>query len=555
MKNRINKLKHSNKTLRVIPSEAEESIEMPPPSRSSLQIRAGHFEKLTIAALLSVFLVASAWADLAKRIDPILLLPANRKVHFSINILKADTARTVYAHDARELMIPASNMKIIITAAALKYLGPDYEYVTRVGLCGDALVIIGSGDPLLGDPRIDAQYERETGWIFKDIAAALKRRKITAVKDIIVDTSVFDDERVHPNWPPDQLNRWYAAEVSGLNYNDNCVNIIAKNIDGRITLLIEPQTSFIELINEILPISQGGSAIGAYRNSHPNKLTLRGKCRTQATIADLAIERPAAFFGFLLAEHLAKAGIKAQGQFIEKTLEDPGDFELIAQYTTPISDCLPRSNKNSLGLVPEALLKTIAAQSTPDKTNGSWKKGAELIGQYLSDLGIDKSQFYIDDGSGLSRLNELSAHAVTKVLLSVRNSSNWRLYRDSLAVGGVDGTIGKYFYEKKYKGRIIGKTGYIDGVRALSGFCFTKKGEYVFSILANNANGLTRVAINDIAKAIIDDVEPTPKVQPQKTRSSQKPPQDPNQKTSSPKTPTPKPQTPREQSPKTKKTK
>lgn len=497
--------------------------------------------KLLIVALLSMLLAGAAWGDLAKRIDCILAQPANRKVHFSIHVVKAPSGRSIYDHDAKELMIPASNMKIITTAAALKYLGPDYEYKTKVGLCGETLVVIGSGDPLLGDPVLDAKYGRETGWIFKDIAAALKREGRIAVKDIVIDTSVFDDQRVHPNWLLKHLNNWFAAEVSGLNYNDNCIDIVARNTAGRVTVSIKPATSFIQIINKVTPISEGDSAIASYRNRHPNMLTVNGKCRTQATLANVAIQRPAAFFGFLLAEGLARAGIKAEGRFIEKTLPDRSDFILLSEYTTTMADCLGRSNKRSLGLVCEALCKTIAAESSPDKTNGSWKAGSELIGRYLSDLGIDKSQFYIDDGSGLSRLNELSAHAITTVLSHLYNSRHWPLYRDSLAVGGVDGTLAKRFYERKYKSRIIGKTGYIDGVRALSGVCTTKKGDYIFSILANNTNGLTRAAINDIAKAIIDDVEPdpprepSPKSQPKEEPSKQQPPKQPTAKLRTPK--------------------
>jgi len=488
--------------------------------------------KLVIAALLSIFSSLPATADLAKRIDAILAEPANQKVHFSIHVVKAATAETVYDNDARELTIPASNMKLVTTAAALHYLGPDFEYRTKVGLCGNTLVIIGSGDPLFGDPVIDAQRKRRSGWIFEDIAAALKRKGITSVEDIVVDTSVFDDERVHPNWPLDQLNRWYAAEVSGLNYNNNCVNIIAKNTAGGIAIRIEPQTAFLDIINNITPVAKGGSAIGAYRNRHPNKLTLKGKCQTQATITDLAIERSAAFFGFLLAENLARAGIKPQGQVIEKTISDRSNFKLLTQYTTPISDCLIRSNKRSLGLASEALLKTIAAESGLCNAGGSWDVGRELIGKYLSDaIGLDRSQFFIDDGSGLSRINELTANAVTKLLLNLYKSREWKMYRDSLAVGGVDGTIAKFFYQSKYKGRIFAKTGYIDGVRALSGLCITEKGEFLFSILANKTNGLTRKAAHDIAKAIIDDAEPDPPrkkpaKQPQKPAAK---PQEPNE--------------------------
>ncbi|MHC4188793.1 MAG: D-alanyl-D-alanine carboxypeptidase/D-alanyl-D-alanine endopeptidase [Planctomycetota bacterium] len=463
-------------------------------------------KKLVVAAVFALCLGSFAKADLANRIDAIVSQPSQRKVQFSIHIVKADSGSMVYSHKARELMIPASNMKIIVTAAALKYLGPGYEYKTKVGLCGDTLVIIGSGDPLLGDEKTDAKYGRERGWIFKDIAALLKRNRTETIEDIVVDSSVFDDQRVHPSWPREELNRWYACEVSGLNFNDNCIAITTKNTGGRVAVSIEPRTSFLKLINKVVPISKGSSAVGTYRNREPNKLTVRGKCKDRAGPFDVAIERPAAFFGFLLAENLAKEGINIKGQLIEKTLDDYSNFKLLAEYTTPIADCLARCNKNSLGLAAEALLKTIAATNNPDGKNGSWDRGRELIGEYLLALGIGKSQFYIDDGSGLSRQNELSAYAITTVLLNTYKSRYWQLYRDSLAAGGVDGTIARYFKEQKYKGKILGKTGYISGVKSFSGLCSTEAGDYIFSILTNKTNGNTRKAVNDIAKAIIDDV-------------------------------------------------
>jgi len=461
-------------------------------------------KKLLVAAVFSICLGSFARADLAKRIDGIISRSLRQKVRSSIHIVKADSGGTVYKHDAGELMIPASNMKIITTAAALKYLGSDYEYITKVGLCDDTLVVIGSGDPLLGDEKTNIKYGRERDWIFTDIVQLLKRNGTKTVKDIIIDSSVFDDQRVHPNWPKKELNKWYACEVSGLNFNDNCIAISTKNNGGKVAVLIEPQTSFLKLTNKVIPISRGTSAVGTYRNKEPNKIVVYGRCKDRVGPFDVAIERPAAFFGFLLYENLAKSGIKTKGHLIEKILDDHSNFKLLTQYTTELNDCLVRCNKNSLGLVAESLLKTIAAHNNPDGKNGSWDRGRELISEFLLGIGIDESQFYIDDASGLSRQNELSAYAITKVLLNIYDSTNRELYKDSLAVGGVDGTISRYFKEQKYKGKIIGKTGYINGVRSFSGLCVTEQGDYIFSILVNNTNGQTRKVINDIAKAIFD---------------------------------------------------
>jgi D-alanyl-D-alanine carboxypeptidase/D-alanyl-D-alanine-endopeptidase (penicillin-binding protein 4) len=462
---------------------------------------------LCLAGLAKADLSAIRVADLTGQIDSIIRHASQQKVHFSIHIVKADSGATVYSHNGKEAMIPASNMKIITTAAALKFLGPDYVYKTKVGLCDNTLVVIGCGDPLLGDKVTDAKYGREYGWIFKDIAEALKRNGVKTIDNIIVDTGVFDDQRVHPHWPKEELNRWYACEVSALNFNCNCVQIGVKNTAGKIAISTEPQTGFVEILNEVIPTSDGSSIAGAYRNQTPNRITIRGKCKDSVEPFPVAIERPAAFFGFLLAENLAAAEITVKGNLIEKTTVNYDNFRLLAEYSTPMADCLARCNKDSLGLAAEALLKTIAANNNPDGKNGSWKEGQELIRQYLLDLGIDASQFYIDDASGLSSQNELSAYTITKVLLSIYNSGNWKLYKDSFAVGGIDGTIGKFFTEENYKGKIFGKTGYIEGVKSFSGVCTTGEGDYLFSILANNANGQTREAINNITKAIIDNAD------------------------------------------------
>jgi D-alanyl-D-alanine carboxypeptidase/D-alanyl-D-alanine-endopeptidase (penicillin-binding protein 4) len=459
--------------------------------------------KLLIAIIFSICFGSIAQGDLAKHINGIISRSSQRNVQFSILIVKADTGQNIYSHEATKAMTPASNMKIIVTAAALKYLGPAYEYKTKAGLCENTLVIIGSGDPLLGDEVTDAKHGRDKYWIFDDITAALKLKSIKSINDIIVDSSVFDDQLVHPSWPKEELNRWYACEICGLNYNDNCVQISAENKAGEVTVFIEPQTKYIQFINNVKPVSSSDSLIGSYRNREPNKIIIFGKCKKQVGPFDVAIERPAAFFAFLLAEHLAKAGINISGHVIEKPVT-PDGITMLTEFSTPVADCLARCNKNSLGLAAEALLKTIAAKSNSDGRNGNWTKGREAISKYLSELGIDSSQFYIDDGSGLSEQNKLSTNALTKVLLSVYKSENWQLYKNSLAVGGVDGTISGSFKEKKYKGKILGKTGYINTVKSFSGVCSTEQGDYIFSIIANKANGQSRKAINDIAEAIID---------------------------------------------------
>jgi D-alanyl-D-alanine carboxypeptidase/D-alanyl-D-alanine-endopeptidase (penicillin-binding protein 4) len=463
----------------------------------------GRMKKLLIAVVFTFWLVSAASADLAKRIDSIVGRKSQKKVQFSIHIIEADSGKTVYSRNARKALIPASNMKIITTAAALKYLGPNYEYKTKVGLCNDTLVIIGGGDPLLGDKVTDMKYGRRPDWIFEDITSALKQKRVKTIKDIIVDSSIFDDERVHPNWRKDELNRPYACQVSGLNYNGNCVEVAAKTVKSKVKLAIVPATSYVKLINKCKPTSKRRNTAWCARPPGKNTITVLGRCYKECKVR-VTVERPAIFFGFVLAENLAKAGIEPKGKVSERAAGEDCSVRLLGTYRTPIADCLARCNKDSFGLAAEALAKTISAYSNKGFKNGSWVKGLELISEYLLRLGIGKEEFHIDDGSGLSRQNKLSANAITKVLLRVYKSKDWKLYKGSLAVGGVDGTIKKYFKEKKYKGKILGKTGYIAGVKSFSGVCSTTEGDYIFSIIANKANGRTRTVINDIAKAIFN---------------------------------------------------
>jgi D-alanyl-D-alanine carboxypeptidase/D-alanyl-D-alanine-endopeptidase (penicillin-binding protein 4) len=123
---------------------------------------------------------------------------------------------------------------------------------------------------------------------------------------------------------------------------------------------------------------------------------------------------------------------------------------------------------------------------------------------YLGRLGISADQYKLDDGCGLSRENRISANVLVAVLRNIYNSRAWVDYKQTLAIGGVDGTIRKYFKEEKYAGRIIGKTGYINGVRTFSGIARTDSGDYIFSILTSGGTAKVRTGINDIAKAIIN---------------------------------------------------
>jgi D-alanyl-D-alanine carboxypeptidase/D-alanyl-D-alanine-endopeptidase (penicillin-binding protein 4) len=240
------------------------------------------------------------------------------------------------------------------------------------------------------------------------------------------------------------------------------------------------------------------------RTGAPNQLLIQGNCRNQAGPYAVAVENPALFFGRLLQEALIREGISMSGGVLETEAPEDCKYRQLAEFVTPINDCLRRTNKDSFGLAAEALFKRLGAQSDPDGHQGSWEGGRKVISAYLTGLGLDAREFVIADGSGLSRENRLSANALTRVLTHLSTGPNWDFYKNSLAVGGFDGTIENHFWEEKYRGRIMAKSGYIQAVRALSGVVRTDSGDYIFSFLANKAGTGARAAIDSAVKAIVD---------------------------------------------------
>lgn len=443
--------------------------------------------------------------DLARRVDGLLSIRTLRNVQFSVCIVRCATGEIIYEKNPHLPLMPASNMKVVTSAAALESLGRDFAFLTPVGLCGDALVVIGSGDPLFGyretDPR---RAPFRSPQIIQEIVIRLKGMGIATISDILLDTSIFDGQRVCPAWPRDQLRQKYACEVGGINYNGNCIEISAANRQGRVILSLDPPTDYVKLINSVMSGPARKSWFSVEPTSSACEFLVQGSCRTQAGPYSVAVENPALFFGSLVREALHKAGISVTGRVLEGAAPEGCELRPVAEFQTSMADCLQQMNKNSLGLAAEAFFKRLGARANADGKQGTWEGGRKALSEYLKGLGTDEAEFLIADGSGLSRENRLSASALARVLMHLSFLPDWDFYRSSLAVGGIDGTLETHFWEPLYRGRVQAKSGYIEGVRALSGVVHTDGGDFVFSFIANRAGGGARAAIDDAVKAIMD---------------------------------------------------
>ncbi len=456
------------------------------------------------AAFLFLSFAAAAYADLTADVRALLSQKPLAKAHVGVQIVRLgqDPAGSaiIFAENAATPLAPASNMKLLTTSAALEKFGAGFRFRTMLYQRGDDLVIVGDGDPTIGDAEFLKPYGGGVTSLFENWADLLKSQGISHVRNIVIDDAAFDDVFAHPNWPADDLHKRYGAQVGALNLNGNCVDFYL-NPGPRGTIVAyraDPPTKYIHVSNGCL--SGTKSAVWLTRKPDSNDVILRGEINADnGEPVSVTVHDPGLYFAQVFAETLASAGIRVDGKAVRERGADVSSSSAtaLAAHETPIEVVLRRANKDSVNLYAEALIKRLGREVSGQQ--GSWATGREAVGRFLASRGIDSAEYTIDDGSGLSEHNRVSANAITRVLLSDYYSPNRQVFLDSLAVGGADGTLEKRFRDG-LRGRVYAKTGYIGGVRALSGYLRGRSGNwYAFSILMNGS-------LNSEAKQIADKI-------------------------------------------------
>ncbi|MBL4809951.1 MAG: D-alanyl-D-alanine carboxypeptidase/D-alanyl-D-alanine-endopeptidase [Phycisphaerales bacterium] len=417
----------------------------------------------------------------------------------AIHILDLNTGRELGEYQSNELMIPASNMKLLSSGAALMILGKDFEFKTTFDIFEKdnhrTLIIRGSGDPALGDPGIfeNEQQALSHEALFDAIAKALKDRNIDSIDQVVVDDRVFDRIWAHPDWPLDQLNRWYCAEIGGLNFQTNVIKMfpIPGSLGGTPLLEMQPDLPWIDVQIKAKTISKGRDSAWVARPTPENKFTLYGNVRGKTDIP-VSVHEPSLFAGRVFAYALSKRGINIKNNgYIENSVRlatptDLWDSTPVAVVTTPIADILKRTNTDSYNLYAEALTKRIGHEITGDP--GSWQNGASVIRLLLSQhVNASAAQTtIIADGSGMSRENKVTPKTLTKWIGVLARLNDWDTFKTSLATPG-KGTLKRRFIDTKLKSTLHAKSGYLNGVYALSGVLNHPNGRRAaFSIILNN---------------------------------------------------------------------
>ena len=466
-----------------------------------------------LLCLVVLLAPCAARADLAADVGNLLADKQLKRAVVGVEIIRlgerpSDDA-TLFRKEAQTPLIPASNLKLLSTSAALHKLGPGYKFRTSLLAGNGDVAIAGGGDPTLGD----SEFLKGTGWnvytVFESWADQLVKRKITSVRDVIVDDSIFDEEFLHPNWPLDQVHKRYQAEVAGLNLNANVLEFAVRptSVGQTATYTTNPDTRYAGVRNTCVTGNQ--NAIWLSREVGTNQIILRGETPGRAQVpVSVTIHDPPMYAGTVFAEVLRRKGIAVSGTVRrDRTLSaqrEQRGLKVIAIHETPLTTVLGRANKESVNLYAESLCKLLGRETSGRP--GSWENGTAALGAFLQSIGVARSEFTIDDGSGLSKRNAISAEAMAKVLTHNFHSAHRDVFRSSLAIAGVDGTLDGRFRGSDLRGRVFAKSGYVNGVCALSGYVRARDGRwYAFSILMNRVSGLA--AMQQIQEKIVKAID------------------------------------------------
>ncbi len=473
------------------------------------------------------------------------------------------TGKTLYSQNADKLFTPASNTKLVTTAAALALIGPDYKFRTtvettgtldRYGRLNGDLVLVGHGDPNLSGRELpyDLNTQRNDDPIqaLEALADALVQKGVKFIDgDIVADDSYFAFERYGEGWSQDDLVWADGAPVSALTINDNVVfvNILPADRPGEKAFVsVKPFADYYRLDNRIIT-TPAGTGRKFFVNREPGSmvLTLWGNMPLDDAGANeaLAIEDPAEFAAGLFRQLLEKRGIVIYGhqrtrhtelatlstfsvtaiaplrggRVNDRVTEKDDDGQprplktdqpiMLASYESkPLLQDIRVINKVSQNLHAEILLRLLGRERG---NAGTVEGGLEVLRGFLTKAGVSSDEYVFYDGSGLSRQNLATPHAIVQ-LLRYCSTQPWGAdYKATFPVAGVDGSLTERFTSPRLRNRVMAKTGALGGVKALSGYATTDAGQVVaFSILSNNFNlPAKRVtdAIDQLVQAIVDD--------------------------------------------------
>jgi D-alanyl-D-alanine carboxypeptidase/D-alanyl-D-alanine-endopeptidase (penicillin-binding protein 4) len=424
---------------------------------------------------------------------------------WGVKIVSLDRSETLFEKNPLRLYIPASNNKIITTAAALICLGPEFRYETRVltdgpiedGTLRGNLIVRGGGDP---SNSTHFQPDRPFS-IFIDWAAKLKERNIHAIDgEILGDTGAFDENKFGKGWEWDDLVQAYAAPISALQFNDNSIAVeIAPRSRRGLPARIQatPLADYLDIENETATEEAGSPASLRIKPGDSiesivisGAVPLEGSAVTRA----VAVQSPVRYFLTALRYVLSEQGIDTLfcGIREKKNYASPALKLQWIHFSPELSEILKPLLKESQNLYAETLTRTLGYSRLG---KGTFDNGRKIVEETLEKMGVEKGSYLYADASGLSRLNLASADILVRILEYMFRHRYFESFYNALAIAGVDGTLENRLKETRAQNNLHAKTGTISNVSAISGYLRTSDGEMLaFSMIANNFLVATDIA-------------------------------------------------------------
>ena len=434
-------------------------------------------------------LEAQTRALMQDQIREVLDRPALKGAKVGVYIVRLDDGAEIFSRAADTLFIPASNVKILTTSAALFSLGPDFRFHTEIagevgpdGVVKGDLHVKGYGDPTLVPERL---------WYLASRLYFLGAR--TILGDIIIDDSYFAGPALQVGWEQDESSSAYMAPAGAFSagFNALMIHVLpgpAANSDARV--LIDPLSDYAKVDSTVKTIGRGRTSLTVEVEPFGDKSVV--KVSGRISIKDEGqgfyrrVDNPALFAGEVLKRLLIQQGILVKGKV--KTGLVPADEKILVSLESPrLAELLLRVNKNSSNFVAQQVAQTLGAElyGAP----GTWEKGRLAIESFLAtEVGIPRGTLVISNASGLHDVNRVTPRQLVKVLSFMRHRPDlWPEFSASFAVAAGSGTLAPRMHDTDAAHLLRAKTGTLSIASALSGFVPAKSGEtFVFSILVND---------------------------------------------------------------------
>ncbi len=436
------------------------------------------------------------------------IIPQWRGSKWSVLAISLDRGDTLFNYGAHEPLAPASNMKLITTAAALHHLGPDFRYPTF--LLADGPVVDGrlKGDLILygtGDPGISSRFYRTDTVVFEQLIDQLIARGITSVDGKVMgDGTFFRGPELGPGWNPRDLNDWFAAPVSGLSFNENTVNLQVEagaTVGARPIVHVVPDLGAFLMDNFARTVNRRPRPMLWVDRERPGEAIRIGgemPINGRDLWREMPISKPSLFAASALARVMEEKGVhltgtpqpvapgesKVTGQRVWGSRAGVFAPVVVARHMSPpLVDYLTVVNKESHNFLAETVLKTMGRVVLGD---GSFTGGSRVVMSFLENqAGVGMAGIEVADGSGLSEGNRVSAAVLVRVLEYMSETDLWNTFLATLPEAGRRGELPR-MYRTPAARNLRAKTGTLDGVSALSGMVRSADGErIVFSIVAN----------------------------------------------------------------------